>query len=114
MNNRSSIKSSHYLKNVDAIQLSPDHHTGTSLTPKRTVIIFNKEKKREGGGLYINQYLEEGTIHSMKGMKEKGINVKLIIKPRFYFWKPNIENPSELCLHREKDFTLHRNNFLSH
>lgn len=47
----------------------------------------------------------------MKGMKGKSINIKVIIKFRFYFWQYNFENFFELCFYREKkNFKLVRRN----
>lgn len=104
-----SIKGSHYLTNVNAIQLSSNQRR-TALTPKRIVIIFNKEKRRKKWTDVYKSTSRRGRYPSMKGMKEKGIKIKFIIKPRFHSWKPNIGSPSELCLHRKKYFTLLRKN----
>lgn len=44
-------KSSYYLTNIDATQLSQLHKGGTTLTYKTIIIVINKEKKKLEGGL---------------------------------------------------------------
>lgn len=70
------------------------------------------QKGEKHGVISINQQtvqnLEDITGHSVKGIKKIGTDIKVNIKPRFYFWQFTIENLSELCLHREKNSKLLR------